>query len=308
MFNAYYGLSNDPFRLSPDRRFCYRYPGFDRVQAMVNDALRSAAGLVVVTGSPGIGKTTLINDLLFDQETAGYTVAILVNTLMETGQLLRSAAYEFGLDAGGRAASVLRQDLKQLFIRAHDAGRPPVLIVDEAQNLSEQSFAELQVLADLQANGVSLLQIFLVGQQELDHRLRAPALAGLRRRVSAAATLPPLRGEQLAGYITHRLEVVGWDGRPGLEPSMLPLIDEACRGVPRRINQVCSRLMLHGAIERKAVLDAADARLILAELQQERLSETPAERGGDRAPHRRAAADRRSAGRDTDLQDYLEEP
>jgi type II secretory pathway predicted ATPase ExeA len=303
MFNEYYGLSSDPFRLSPDTRFCYRHPNFARVQAAVNDALRADPGLVVITGSPGIGKTTLVNDLLFGDGTNGYTVAVLVNTPTETDALLRSAAFEFGLEVTGKERQVILDELRRHFEAAHAAARPPVLIIDEAQNLSERSLAELQLLVDLHDRGTALLQIFLVGQHALDQRLRDPSLARLRRCVSAAATLPPLEAGQLAEYITHRLKVVGWQGRPSLAPSMLPLIEAACQGVPRRINQVCSRLMLHGAIEQKAVLDAADARLILAELQEERLS-GPLE---EHVPARPAAARRRAAGSDMDLQDYPDE-
>jgi len=101
----------------------------------------------------------------------------------------------------------------------------------------------------------------------------------LRQRVTAAAHLHPLSQEQVGSYIIHRLKVVGWKGRPKLKASLLPVLDIACEGVPRRINQFCSRLLLHGAVEQKLELGADDARLVFSELSEERLSRVPMDVG-----------------------------
>jgi general secretion pathway protein A len=277
MFKEYYGLRGDPFRLSPDRSFCYRYPSFAKGRAYMQYALQAAEGFVVITGMPGMGKTTLINDLLADYGPRDYTVATMVNTMLEATEILRSAAYEFGLGAEGLDTATLLQRLKVFFTEAHRAGRPPLLVVDEAQNLSLNALEELRMLTNLQYQGKPLLQIFLVGQDELREKLQDPRLEQLRQRVTAAAHLQQLDQEQTAAYILHRLKVVGWNGFPRLKSSLLPVIEAACDGVPRRINQFCSRLLLHGAVEQKSVLDAGDARLVFAELAEERLSTLPAE-------------------------------
>jgi type II secretory pathway predicted ATPase ExeA len=272
MFKEYYGFTGDPFRLSPDHNFCYRYPSFAKGRAYMQYALQAAEGFVVVTGQPGMGKTTLINDLLSDYGPRDYTIATLVNTMLEANEVLRSAAYEFGLNVEHMDTATVLQRLKQLFIQAHNEGRPPLLVVDEAQNLTLNALEELRMLTNLQLNGKPLLQIFLVGQEELREKLQDPSLEQLRQRVTAASHLHALDQEQVAAYIIHRLKVVGWEGNPKLKSSLLPVIDIACAGVPRRINQFCSRLLLHGAVEQKTVLDASDAQVVLEELSEERLS------------------------------------
>jgi type II secretory pathway predicted ATPase ExeA len=275
MFKEFYGLQGDPFRLSPDHNFCYRYPSFAKGRAYMQYALQAAEGFVVITGSPGMGKTTLINDLLSDYGQREHTVATLVNTMLEANEVLRCAAYEFDLNVEHMDTATVLQRLKQLFTQAHRDGRPPLLIVDEAQNLTLNALEELRMLTNLQLDGKPLLQIFLVGQDGLRKKLQEPDLEQLRQRVTAAAHLYPLDQDQVAAYIIHRLKVVGWKGYPKLMSSLLPVIEAACEGVPRRINQFCSRLLLHGAVEQKSVLNGEDAKLVFAELSEERLSRVP---------------------------------
>ena len=280
MYQAYYRLRADPFRLSPDHAFCYRYPSFAKGRAYMQYALQAAEGFVVVTGAPGMGKTTLINDLLADYGPADYLVARLVNTMLDANDILRSTAYEFGLNVAGLDNATVVQQLKQLFNRSYQDGRPPLLVVDEAQNLSLDALEELRLLTNLQVEGRPLLQIFLVGQEGLRDKLADPRLEQLRQRVTAAAHLQALTQEQTAAYILHRLKVVGWDNFPRIKASVLPVIETACQGVPRRINQFCSRLLLHGAVEERAVLGAEDANTVFRELADERLSSMPAVPGG----------------------------
>lgn len=291
MFQQYYGLSGDPFRLSPDHAFCYRHPSFAKGRAYMQYALQAAEGFVVITGSPGMGKTTLINDLLADYGPSDYLVAMLVNTMLKANDVLRSTAYEFGIEAQGLDTATLLQRLKQLFVQTHAAGRPPLLVVDEAQNLSLDALEELRLLTNLQSQGKPLLQIFLVGQEGLREKLQDPKLEQLRQRVTAAAHLYPLTQEQTAAYVIHRLKVVGWDNNPRIRASVLPVLQEACQGVPRRINQFCSRLLLHGAVEEKAILDADDANTVFQELSEERLSRVPAARSAGAAKEAGATPD-----------------
>lgn len=272
MYEAFYQLTEDPFRLSPDHAFCYRHPSFAKGRAYMQYALNSAEGFVVVTGSPGMGKTTLINDLLSDYGPSQYLVATLVNTLLGAADILRSTAYEFGLEAAGLDKATILERLKQLFIASRRNGTPPLLIVDEAQNLSLEAMEELRLLTNLQAEGKPLLQIFLVGQDQLREKLQDPRLEQLLQRVTAATHLRPLTAEQTASYIVHRLKVAGWDRNPRIANATIPIIHSTSQGVPRRINQFCSRLLLFGAVEEKNVLDEADARTVYTELSEEHLS------------------------------------
>jgi len=274
-------------------------------------ALQAAEGFVVITGSPGMGKTTLINDLLSDHGSSEHTVATLVNTMLEANEVLRCAAYEFGLNVEHMDTATVLQRLKQMFTQAHRDGRPPLLIVDEAQNLTLNALEELRMLTNLQLDGKPLLQIFLVGQDGLRKKLQEPDLEQLRQRVTAAAHLYPLDQDQVAAYIIHRLKVVGWKGSPKLMSSLMPVIEAACEGVPRRINQFCSRLLLHGAIEQKSVLNGEDAKLVFAELSEERLSRVPMNMSDGMDTELPDTSDKPAAGParcDYELRAQLEEP
>lgn len=292
MFTDYYGFSDEPFRLSPDPRFCYRHPSFAKGGAYMRYALQAAEGFVVITGAPGMGKTTLISDTTGRFGPGDYTVATLVNTLLAPDDVLRSAAYEFGLDVESMDTATVLHRLKQFFIDCHAQHRPPLLVVDEAQNLSLYALEELRMLTNLNLDGKPLLQIFLVGQNQLRDNLQNPALEQLRQRITAAAHLKALNPDEIAGYMMHRLKVVGWRGSPKLKSSLLPVIESACDGVPRRINQFCNRLFLYGAVEKRSVLNAAAAEVVLAEMVAERLNSRAAGAG---SLERRQGIERRAA-------------
>jgi general secretion pathway protein A len=232
MFTEYYGFSDEPFRLSPDPRFCYRHPTFAKGGAYMRYALRAAEGFVVITGSPGMGKTTLISDTTHSFGPGEYTVATMVNTLLAPDDVLRSAAYEFGLDADGVDTATVLHRLKQFFIHCHARKRPPLLVVDEAQNLSLYALEELRMLTNLEFDGRPLLQIFLVGQNQLRDNLQHPGLEQLRQRVTAAAHLKALNDDEVAGYLMHRLKVVGWRGSPKLKSSCCRSSSQPARVCP----------------------------------------------------------------------------
>ena len=163
------------------------------------------------------------------------------------------------------------QRLKQHFIRGIKSDCPPLLIVDEAQNLTIESLEELRLLTNFHLGGRPLLQIFLVGQDELLEKLQDSRLEQLRQRVTAATHLEPLMEKQTAAYILHRLRVVGWTNNPTIKASVLPVVHDYCQGVPRRINQFCSRLLLYGSVTECEEIGAAAAKVVAAELAEERL-------------------------------------
>ena len=276
MYEDFYQLTADPFRLSPDHSFCFRYPSFIKAKAYMRYALNTAEGFVMVTGRPGMGKTTLISDLLSDLADADdYLTGMLVNTQLEAAALLRMLAYEFGLNAQNQDKATVLHKLHQFFVQVSRSKRRPLLVVDEAQNLQLESLEELRLLTNLQFEGRPLLQIFMVGQEQLRDKLQDVRLEQLRQRITAACHLDPLTLEQTTAYIIHRLRVVGWNTAPEITAPTLQVIQEVSEGVPRRINQFCSRLLLHGALEQKYRLTPQDAVLVVEELNEEHLAPVP---------------------------------
>jgi type II secretory pathway predicted ATPase ExeA/outer membrane protein OmpA-like peptidoglycan-associated protein len=273
MYVDYYGLSTEPFRLGPDHKFCLSHPSFKRAHAYMQYALLRQEGFVVVTGLPGTGKTTLIGELLTDFQVSDFTLARLVSARLQGDDLLRMVCYAFDLPAvDGLSKSQLLQRLAAFVQRCFELNRRPLLIVDEAQGLSLSALEELRLLTNQQAGGQQMLQIFLVGQEELRDQLADPGLEQLRQRIVAACHIDPLKPDQTLAYVLHRLKVAGWNGRPRLMDEVFPPLYRYSRGIPRLINQICSRLLLHGSLEEKQELGLADVDLVIAELRAEHLS------------------------------------
>ena len=272
MYEKFYNLKAEPFRLSPDHHFCYEHKGYAKARAYMGYAFMRAEGFVMITGRPGTGKTTLIGELIESLSDANVTTAHLVCTQLEADDLLKVAAYSFGVDHNIVEKGELLQQLDIMLRRWHRDERRALLIVDEAQDLSESAMEELRLLTNIQAGGVPLLQIFLLGQPELRDLVLSPSLEQVHQRIIAASHLESLEREETEAYIIHRLEKVGWRGDPALSRSIFPLVYKFSEGVPRRINLICSRMFLNGCVEQRHEIGVADVREVIKELQFEKLA------------------------------------
>ena len=272
MYENFFNLSADPFRLSPDHRFCYKHPRYARARAYMAYAFRRAEGFVMVTGQPGTGKTTLIGDMV--EYLAGENVAVanLVSTQHADDDMLLMVGH--AIDAMPRATdkTSILPALQNRFLAWHRAGRRALLIVDEAQDLRAEAMEELRLLTNMQHDGRPLLQIFLLGQPGLRQIIHDSAMEPVHQRIVAATHLEALSEEETRAYVEHRLKVVGWKGDPAFSTPIFPIIHRFSGGVPRRINLFCCRLLLHACVEQKHRIAVADARVVAGELQEEQLS------------------------------------
>jgi len=272
MYDLYYRFTAEPFRLSPDHHFAFQHRGYKKARAYMAYAFMRAEGFVMVTGRPGTGKTTLVGALVEDLSNEKVMTANLVCSQLEANDLLQMVAYEFGVDIGITDKGALLQHLSRLLTKWHREGRRALLIVDEAQDLSATAMEELRLLTNIQVAGRPLLQIFLLGQPELRELILSPQLEQVHQRIVAASHLEALELDETEAYVRHRLGVVGWRGDPDISRSVYPLIYKFSEGVPRRINLICSRLLLHGSVEQLHRLGVADMKEVLAELQGESLA------------------------------------
>ena len=272
MYDRFYGFSEEPFRLSPDHHFAYQHRGYKKARAYMAYAFMRAEGFVMVTGRPGTGKTTLIGALVEDLAKERAQIANLVCSQLEADDLLSMVAHEFGVDLGVTNKGQQLQYLSRQLQKWHREGRRALLIVDEAQDLSVTAMEELRLLTNIQVGGRPLLQIFLLGQPELRELILRPEMEQVHQRIVAASHLKPLEADETEEYIRHRLSAAGWKNDPAISKAVYPLIFKFSEGIARRINLICSRLMLHGSVEQLHRLGAQDVRAVVEELQGESLA------------------------------------
>jgi len=272
MYESFYNFKAEPFRLSPDHRFCFTHKSYAKAKAYMQYAIHRAEGFVMVTGKPGTGKTTLVNDLVDGLSQSRIVVATIVSTQLEADDLLRLVSCNFGLDVDAPNKAVVLQGLSVRLKRHHEEGTRALLIIDEAQDLSASALEELRLLTNLQLNNQPLLQIFLVGQENLRDLVQKPSMEQVHQRLVAACHLDSLNEEDTKAYVRHRLDRVGWKDDPIIDEGVYPLVYQFSKGVPRRINLICSRFLLHGSVEEKHRIRASDVRTVVEELQHEQLA------------------------------------
>lgn len=276
MYTSFYNFSSRPFQLSPNHRFFFGSKGHRRAMAYLTYGLHQREGLIVVTGDVGTGKTTLV-DYLAEQLSAGPFVAGRVSAgQIEPNNVLPLVAKAFQLPTTDRDQAELQKDIEAFLVTRNKARKRPLLVIDEAQNWPLPALEELRMLANLQHGGKALVQIVLVGQPQFRDALTGDDYEQLRQRVVASHHLENLDDTEVGPYIEHRLKQVGWQGDPTFDADACALIYEHCHGVPRRINLVCSRLLVLGALEERHVIDAESVAEVLDELDQEGAPYEPA--------------------------------
>ena len=272
MYEKYYHLDSDPFALSPDPRFSYLHPSYKKAKTYIEFALERGEGFLLITGKPGTGKTTLVKEMLKDLDETKYKVTTLVTTQLEADDLLRYVAYSYNLPVENANKATVIQRLKNYLIERRRRSQHTILIVDEAQDLSQGALEELRLLTNFELDYTPLIQIFLVGQPQLFDLLGSSSMEQLRQRITVATAMQPLSANEIEKYVQCRLNIAGWQHDPEINSDVYPLLYENTDGIPRRINQVCSRLLLHGLVEGKHVLGVEDIEDVIRELSEEQIS------------------------------------
>jgi len=246
VFSEYYGFREAPFQMTPDARLFFASTVHRRAYAHLMFGLSQREGFVVITGDVGAGKTTLIERLCSELQTMDFAIARIVTTRISDTDLLSMVADAFGVPPQGDKATLLRGITAALTAGGR---RRHLLIVDEAQGLSESALEELRMLSNITQGERALLQTVLLGQPEFRNMLSSPSLAQLRQRILASYHLVGLSGAETKAYIMHRMRAVGWQGRPSWPDDAMNVIHAFTDGIPRRINRLCSRVLLSGALE-----------------------------------------------------------
>jgi general secretion pathway protein A len=269
MHDDHYGLSGRPFQLTPDPRFWFDTATHRKAMAYLGYGLSQGEGFVVITGDPGVGKTTLMGHLLGEIDEQRLNVIKIVSTQLRPEDLLQTVCAGLEIDANGASKSAMLAAIEHGLHAVARDGRRTLLIIDEAQALPAESLEELRMLSNFQAGGYPLLQIFLLGQPEFRLTLQDGKLEQLRQRVIAMHHLAPMDANEVEPYLLHRLSLVGWRGKPRFTNDALAAMHRWSGGIPRRVNQLAGRVLLFGAIEQLDTFGAPEVAAVIADLDND---------------------------------------
>ncbi|MCP8686800.1 XrtA/PEP-CTERM system-associated ATPase [Marinobacterium sedimentorum] len=269
MYSSFFGFTAKPFQLSPATEFFFKSKSHKRALSYLHYGLSQGEGFIVITGEIGTGKTTLMRKLCSTLERDNLITAQLVTTRLEADDLLRMICSAFGLPAENKPKAVLLQQFQDFLLSAHLAKKRVLLLVDEAQNLSASAIEELRMLSNFQVNDTSLMQSFLLGQPELRAIIQDPNMEQFRQRVIAAFHLQPLSEVEVKAYILWRLGVVGWAENPSFCDVAFKEIYRHTKGIPRKINVFCDRLLLLCFLEEFTMVDENTVTTVAEELAEE---------------------------------------
>ena len=268
MFNDFYGLTGRPFQLTPDPTFYFESLTHRKALSYLSYGLAQGEGFVVITGEVGAGKSTLVAHLMATIDPARLTAAQIVTSKLDGEELVHVVAQAFGLIVEGHDKASALGAIEAFLHDEARAGRRCLLVVDESQNLELDALEELRMLSNFQLGAHPLLQTLLLGQPEFRDTIQEhPQLEQLRQRVIAAHHLEAMELGEVQSYIEHRLKCVGWNANPKFDQRVFTELFEASGGVPRRINQICNRLMMLGAVDQRNRIDGAMLSAVLEELE-----------------------------------------
>jgi type II secretory pathway predicted ATPase ExeA len=243
MYTSYFGFREAPFSVTPDPRFFYTNPIYQEALAALRYGIEAKKGFIVITGEAGTGKTTLLRKLMRNLEAAIHPVFVF-NTHVSFTELLRTILRDLGLGRQKRDKSAMIEQLNGYLIEQAKKRHIVSLLIDEAQNLTDQTLEGLRLLSNLETDTEKLLQIVLVGQPELERKLDRPGLHQLRQRVALQCRLVPLNGREVRPYIDLRLQAAGYEGTELFDPDTVEQIALYSRGIPRLINIICDNALL----------------------------------------------------------------
>lgn len=270
MYENFYHFDSRPFQLTPDPRFYFSSRTHKKAMAYLTYGLSQEEGFIIITGDIGTGKTTLVRHLFDTLNREEYVAAMIVSTQLSAEDMLRTVVGAYGLNTEAGDKGELLARLEKFLVEQHNMGRRALLVVDEAQNLSNAALEEMRMFSNFQLGDKALVQSFLVGQPEFRDRIfAAPELEQLRQRVIATHHLDPMEEEEVADYIEHRLTLVGWDNDPCFTADAVSAIYQYCQGVPRKLNTLCSRVLLYGALEELHDIDAMVVQSVIDDMAQD---------------------------------------
>src|ERR1035441_8565212 len=276
-----FGLSRNPFSLTPDPAFLFLTEQHREALVGLTCAILQRRGFVVLTGDAGTGKTTLLARVLQFLPASQLQFSVILQTTLTPSEFLELVLLDFGVTDVPASKALRLWKLKNLIVQGEREGKVSALIVDEAHKLSPEVLEEIRMLGNFEETGQKCLQILLVGQSELNQTLNREDLRQLKQRISLRLSLAPLAPAQVGEYIRHRWLRAGGTEHP-FSTEAVQDVAYASKGIPRVINSLCYNALVSAFGERSSrILDshvrAAAANLDLGELPRREVAVEPVE-------------------------------
>ncbi len=271
MFLEYYGLREQPFGVTADPRYLYFSETHREALGSLYYGIESGCGFLTLIAPPGLGKTTLLAQLLERLRNTAQT-AFLFHTQCDSREFLSQLLFDLGVDGAGQSLAHMYEALHSVLLRNARTGRRFVLVIDEAQNLADSVLETVRLLSDFETSQAKLIQIVLCGQPQLADRLAHSDMIQLRQRISIVSKLQPLNSVETLMYIEHRLVVAGHYGPSPFSYDAVNRITTQSAGIPRNINNICFNALTLGYSKRQKQIDVSTVREVLADLDLDALS------------------------------------
>jgi general secretion pathway protein A len=249
MYQRFFGLRESPFNVNPDPRYLFMTSQIQEALAGLMYGIQNRKGFILLTGEVGTGKTTLLNRLLDWLRGQRVATAYIFNSRLEVNHLFDFMMADFEIPCESREKSHVLLRLNQWLLERYRAGETAVLIIDEAQNLSDDVLEEIRLLTNLETATEKLLQIVLTGQPELEEKLKRPQLRQVRQRITISCRTKALSMEETFGYVAERLRIAGVNGEPVFSKEAIETVHLYSRGIPRVVNLLCEHSMINAYVD-----------------------------------------------------------
>ncbi len=276
----YFGLNERPFGLTPDPQFYFETETQREALSHLAFLLGQKEGFALIYGDVGLGKTTLSRIFLSSLDDNTYNTALILNPIMDKDEILKMIAKELGLETSGLTRKELYDSIEFFLLEEHSRGKETVIVIDEAQLLSNEALEFIRVLSNMETEKEKILRIVLFAQPELIEKMRDPSTRHLAQRITVTYKLKPFSERDVRRYIAYRLIKAGSKGIPSFKKGAVRLIYKASNGYPRLINILCDRCMLSLYAKSKNIVDK---QIVTDVLKEENISLASVSKGNSLA-------------------------